>query len=159
VLTRIPSSCIAIGVTPLADYTAKTGGRYLGWSYDYAGAELTDVRKGGPSPSPSGSSLPQTTTALGTTLSIYQTSYLAGIFLSGIPDAQTLLLTPVRMFVYSCIIQTVNLVPTTGEECSSSLLAMVTLVRDVTTYRRETLVQLGLLALSSSTFPLTADNS
>jgi len=37
----------AIGVTPLDDYTRKTGGRYLGWSYDYAGAELVGVRTGG----------------------------------------------------------------------------------------------------------------
>ncbi len=34
-----------IGNTDVVSYTAMTGAKYLGWSYDYAGAELTDVRK------------------------------------------------------------------------------------------------------------------
>jgi peptidoglycan hydrolase-like protein with peptidoglycan-binding domain len=56
----------AIGITPVDDYTRKTGARYLGWSYDYAGAEVADVRNGpkpGPSPAPTpGGSVPKTFT-------------------------------------------------------------------------------------------------
>lgn len=42
-----------IGTTSVADYTATTGARYLGWSYDYAGAEIADVHDSQPGPSPS----------------------------------------------------------------------------------------------------------
>ena len=40
-----------IGSTKVSDYTKATGAKYLGWSYDYDTAELTDVRK---APKPSG---------------------------------------------------------------------------------------------------------
>jgi len=50
-----------IGVTPVATYTSTTGAKYLGWSYDYAGAEIADVHHG-PTPTPT-SDLPRTTTA------------------------------------------------------------------------------------------------
>ena len=49
-----------IGATPVADYTSTTGARYLGWAYDYAGAEIADVHSKnppappGPGPSPGG---------------------------------------------------------------------------------------------------------
>ena len=45
-----------IGVTPVSTYTATTGAGYLGWSYDYYGATLSDVQ---PGPTPS---IPFTTT-------------------------------------------------------------------------------------------------
>lgn len=41
-----------IGTTPVRDYTATTGARYLGWSYDYAGAEIADVHHDNPLRSP-----------------------------------------------------------------------------------------------------------
>ncbi len=47
-----------IGNTPVTTYTSATGAKYLGWSYDYAGAELKDVRS---APKPSG--LPQSATS------------------------------------------------------------------------------------------------
>ena len=50
-----------IGVTPVSTYSATTGAKYLGWSYDYAGAEIADVHKPVP-PSPTPSNLPRTTT-------------------------------------------------------------------------------------------------
>ena len=34
-----------IGVTSVSGYTAQTGAGYLGWSYDYAGSEIADVRR------------------------------------------------------------------------------------------------------------------
>lgn len=49
-----------IGSTPVGDYTATTGARYLGWSYDYAGAEIADVHNPQPGPLPSG--IPQSNT-------------------------------------------------------------------------------------------------
>ncbi len=52
----------AIGVTSVTRYTSVTGARYLGWSYDYAGSEIADVRKPHPGPSPSGP-VPKTSTA------------------------------------------------------------------------------------------------
>lgn len=33
-----------VGSTPVATYTSTVGATYLGWSYDYAGAEIADVR-------------------------------------------------------------------------------------------------------------------
>jgi len=54
-----------IGITPVSDYTATTGAKYLGWSYDYAGAEIADVHSNpapGPAPSPS-SNVPQSATS------------------------------------------------------------------------------------------------
>ena len=47
-----------IGVTPVTTYTSTTGAIYLGWSYDYAGAEIADVHSQPspePDPTPSGS--------------------------------------------------------------------------------------------------------
>jgi hypothetical protein len=32
-----------IGVTPVEPYTASTGAKYLGWSYDYSHSEIADV--------------------------------------------------------------------------------------------------------------------
>jgi hypothetical protein len=49
-----------IGTTPVGTYTATTGATYLGWSYDYSGAEIADVHNQ-PGPSPSG--IPQSSTA------------------------------------------------------------------------------------------------
>ncbi len=44
-----------IGVTPVATYTSSTGAKYLGWSYDYDGAEIADVHsQPAPNPDPSG---------------------------------------------------------------------------------------------------------
>ncbi len=50
-----------IGVTSVNTYSATTGAKYLGWSYDYAGAEIADVHKPVP-PGPTPSNLPRTTT-------------------------------------------------------------------------------------------------
>lgn len=50
-----------IGVTEVAGYTSTTKAKYLGWSYDYAGAEIADVHKN-PSPSPN-PSVPRSATA------------------------------------------------------------------------------------------------
>ena len=41
-----------IGVTSVSGYTAKTGAKYLGWSYDYNGAEIADVHNHPIPPSP-----------------------------------------------------------------------------------------------------------
>lgn len=41
-----------IGVTSVTGYTATTGAKYLGWSYDYDKAEISDVHNPNP-PSPS----------------------------------------------------------------------------------------------------------
>lgn len=41
-----------IGVTSVSAYSSTTGAKYLGWSYDYAGAEIADVHhQPGPTPS------------------------------------------------------------------------------------------------------------
>jgi hypothetical protein len=40
-----------IGTIGVSAYTSKTGAKYLGWSYDYAGAEIADVHSNNPSPS------------------------------------------------------------------------------------------------------------
>ena len=48
-----------IGVTSVSSYTSTTGAQYLGWAYDYAKAQIADV-KPGPTPTPSG--LPRTST-------------------------------------------------------------------------------------------------
>lgn len=40
-----------IGVTSVSGYTSTTGAKYLGWSYDYDKAEISDVHKNNPSPS------------------------------------------------------------------------------------------------------------
>lgn len=37
-----------IGTTPVSDYTSTVGATYLGWSYDYAGAEIADVHNNNP---------------------------------------------------------------------------------------------------------------
>ena len=50
-----------IGSAGVKYYTDKTGAKYLGWSYDYAGAEIADIHHG-PTPSPSG--VPSSATAL-----------------------------------------------------------------------------------------------
>lgn len=47
-----------IGTTPVADYTKTTGATYLGWSYDYCGAEIADVHSNNPT-----SNIPQSNTA------------------------------------------------------------------------------------------------
>uniref|UniRef100_A0A7S3HHS8 Uncharacterized protein n=1 Tax=Spumella elongata TaxID=89044 RepID=A0A7S3HHS8_9STRA len=39
-----------IGNTDVTTYTANTGARYLGWSYDYDGSEISGVRSSGPAP-------------------------------------------------------------------------------------------------------------
>ena len=39
-----------IGNTDVTTYTANTGARYLGWSYDYDGSEISGVRSAGPAP-------------------------------------------------------------------------------------------------------------
>jgi hypothetical protein len=52
-----------IGESTVSGYSAASGAKYLGWAYDYAKAEISDVRKPtppGPTPTPSG--LPRTTT-------------------------------------------------------------------------------------------------
>ena len=52
-------SCI--GTTPVDTYTSQTGARYLGWAFDYAGAEIQDVHNNKPpAPTPSGVPLSQT---------------------------------------------------------------------------------------------------
>lgn len=52
-----------IGLSSVSDYTATTGARYLGWSYDYGGAEIADVHSNpAPAPGPS-SGIPQSSTA------------------------------------------------------------------------------------------------
>ncbi|RYH16047.1 hypothetical protein EON65_30730 [archaeon] len=38
-----------IGVTSVSSYTSSVGATYLGWSYDYAGAEIADVHSNTPS--------------------------------------------------------------------------------------------------------------
>eukprot|EP01034_Spumella_vulgaris_P021436 gene21436-27467_t len=51
-----------IGSNTVSGYSSTTGAKYLGWAYDYAKAEISDVRKPnppGPTPTPSG--LPRTT--------------------------------------------------------------------------------------------------
>eukprot|EP01032_Pedospumella_encystans_P030563 gene30563-34497_t len=47
-----------IGVTPVSTYTATTGAKYLGWSYDYDKAEIADVRR----PVPPSPGVPRTAT-------------------------------------------------------------------------------------------------
>ena len=47
-----------IGVTPVSTYTAATGAKYLGWSYDYDKAEIADVRR----PVPPSPGVPRTAT-------------------------------------------------------------------------------------------------
>lgn len=49
-----------IGSTSVSDYTKVTGAKYLGWSYDYDGAEIADVHSNTPTPS---SGIPQSATA------------------------------------------------------------------------------------------------
>jgi hypothetical protein len=50
-----------IGVTSVDGYTATVGARYLGWSYDYSGAEIADVHDHpGPTPTPG---IPQSSTS------------------------------------------------------------------------------------------------
>lgn len=51
-----------IGTASVSDYTSVTGATYLGWSYDYGGAEIADVHSNNPSPTPS-SGIPQTATS------------------------------------------------------------------------------------------------
>jgi len=54
----------AIGITSLSDYTARTGGRYLRWSYDYVGSTIKDINMTqGPGQNPPPTSLPPTDTA------------------------------------------------------------------------------------------------
>lgn len=45
----------------MSDYTKTTGAKYLGWSYDYAGAEIADVHSNNP-PSPSPTDIPRSST-------------------------------------------------------------------------------------------------
>lgn len=47
-----------IGQTPVSHYTSTTGGKYLGWSYDYNNAEIADVHGNTPNPT----SLPRSST-------------------------------------------------------------------------------------------------
>lgn len=49
-----------IGSASVSDYTRTTGATYLGWSYDYDGAEIADVHN---QPGPSPSNVPQSSTA------------------------------------------------------------------------------------------------
>ncbi len=42
-VTEMWGDCI--GNTDVASYTAAIGATYLGWAYDYAGAEIADVHK------------------------------------------------------------------------------------------------------------------
>jgi hypothetical protein len=49
-----------IGLASVSDYTATTGATYLGWSFDYADAEIADVHDNDPGPSPSGVPLSST---------------------------------------------------------------------------------------------------
>lgn len=54
-----------VGIISIEEYNRRTGARYLGWGYDYAGAEIADVHKRSPSPSPSppsDGSVPKTST-------------------------------------------------------------------------------------------------
>ncbi len=51
-----------IGVTSVDGYTATVGARYLGWSYDYSGAEIADVHDN-PGPTPDPNNIPQSSTA------------------------------------------------------------------------------------------------
>ncbi len=54
----------AIGTIGVRDYSSSSGARYLGWSYDYAGAEIADVRRPGPQPGPpSPGGVPKTSTS------------------------------------------------------------------------------------------------
>ena len=46
-----------IGITPVSTYTSTTGAKYLGWSYDYAKSEISDVHV-----DPSPSSVPRSAT-------------------------------------------------------------------------------------------------
>jgi hypothetical protein len=48
-----------IGTTPVSTYTSTVGATYLGWSYDYAGAEIADVHNNNPTPS---SDIPRSST-------------------------------------------------------------------------------------------------
>jgi hypothetical protein len=50
----------AIGISSVSFYNSKTGAGYLGWSYDYAGAEIADVHHHPPVPP---GPLPQSSTA------------------------------------------------------------------------------------------------
>jgi hypothetical protein len=49
-----------IGQTSVSGYTSSTGAKYLGWSYDYDGAEIADVHK--PVPPPNPNNIPRSTT-------------------------------------------------------------------------------------------------
>jgi len=49
-----------IGITPVSSYTSSTGAKYLGWSYDYASAEIADVHSNTP---PAPGPVPQSATA------------------------------------------------------------------------------------------------
>lgn len=53
----------AIGITSIANYNQITRARYLGWSYDYVGSEIRDVRSNGGGGGGGGNGIPQTTTA------------------------------------------------------------------------------------------------
>ena len=48
-----------IGVTSVSGYSSSTGAKYLGWSYDYDKAEISDVHKPNPPPTPT---VPRTAT-------------------------------------------------------------------------------------------------
>lgn len=52
----------AMGITTIAHYNSVTGAKYLGWSYDYAHAEIADVHKQPVPPTPG--PIPQTSTAI-----------------------------------------------------------------------------------------------
>lgn len=51
-----------IGVASVSDYSKMTGAIYLGWSYDYADAEISDVHSNQP-PTPNPSGVPLTSTS------------------------------------------------------------------------------------------------
>jgi hypothetical protein len=55
----------AIGIASVSTYSSSTGAEYLGWSYDFAGAEIADVHHNPvpPGPGPGPSPIPHTTTA------------------------------------------------------------------------------------------------
>lgn len=52
----------AIGTISIVEYNRRSGARYLGWSYDYAGSELRGIKKG-PLPPSAPNKLPLTDTA------------------------------------------------------------------------------------------------
>ena len=67
-----------IGVTPVSTYTSTTGAKYLGWSYDYDGAEIADVHSQ-PAPQPTPNPPPTPTPPSGACPAPYSTTQEDGI--------------------------------------------------------------------------------